>query len=151
MSIVRNIIRLGGIEEAKIRSVPFSGSYALVIKVSQKIKLKSEKHWVLEPGKYLYIGRASRNLKARIERHRKRTKKNHWHIDYITTNVSAIIKNVLIFPDKSEKECSIVQELIKSSDLSVPILGFGNSDCIRGCPAHLIMAKTTLKTDCEEG
>jgi Uri superfamily endonuclease len=66
------------------------GYYALFIRVGKQlaIKVKSGRVFRLKPGIYVYIGsaRGPGGLRARIERHLRRNKKKHWHIDYLTTN-----------------------------------------------------------------
>ena len=141
MNTFKDIVQFGGIDESQLGPLPSSGSYALVIKVSRKIDLKPEKPWTLDPGNYIYVGRACRGLQARIVRHKKRTKNIHWHIDRLTTHRLVIIKNVLIFPDHPEQECAIVRKLISHPESSAPLARFGSSDCLEDCPAHLIMTK----------
>ena len=62
MNTFKDIVQLGGIDESQLGPLPSSGSYALVIKVSRKIDLKPEKPWTLDPGNYIYVGRACRGL-----------------------------------------------------------------------------------------
>ncbi len=137
---IEAIIELGGIEENQLDSLPSSGSYALIIKVTKRVSLKPDKPWTIEPGIYIYAGRASRGLSARIARHKKRIKPIHWHIDRLTTHQSATVKNVLILPDHPEEECAIIRVLMNIKTSAVPHANFGSSDCREACPAHLIMA-----------
>lgn len=37
------------------------------------------------------------NLRKRIERHLKKNKNTHWHIDYLTIHEGAIAKKVVVF------------------------------------------------------
>ena len=129
----------GGIDESQLNPLPSSGSYALIIDVARKINLRPEKPWTIEPGIYIYAGRASRSLPARLERHKKRVKPIHWHIDWITTHRSAKIMNTIILPDHPEQECAIIRALVSTTSSSFPFRRYGSSDCKEGCPAHLIM------------
>ena len=97
------------------------------------------KPWIVYPGNYIYAGRASWSLPARLKRHKKRVKPIHWHIDRLTTHSSATLKNAIILPDQPEQECSITRALMKIKKVSVPFARFGSSDCSEGCPTHLIM------------
>lgn len=138
-SAIGSIIKLGGFDESQLNPLPSSGSYALIIDVARKINLRPEKPWTIEPGVYIYAGRASRSLPVRLERHKKRVKPIHWHIDRITTHQTAKIMNTIILPDHPEQECAIIRALVSTTSSSFPFRRFGSSDCKEGCPAHLIM------------
>ncbi|MBC7361683.1 MAG: GIY-YIG nuclease family protein [Candidatus Aminicenantes bacterium] len=115
--------------------------------------LKLDKRWWIkvgrlpatcfEPGYYVYVGRAKRGLKGRIQRHLKKNKKIFWHIDYLTHY--AQILNVLIKPGAYD-ECRTVRKLRKLiKDSAIPLRGFGASDC--RCLGHLLYlpALTSIK------
>lgn len=82
------------------------------------------------PGTYVYTGSARRGLEARIARHHKKDKPLRWHIDYLTSRPEAQITRVerLAIP-----ECRANREVAGS----VPVPGFGASDCRAGCGSHL--------------
>lgn len=143
MNALEAIFQLGGVDENQLNPMPSSGSYALFINVSRKINLRPEKQWTLDPGNYVYAGRASRGLPARVARHKKRNKLIRWHIDWLTTQRSVTCKNIIILPEHPEQECAIVRALMNLPTPSAPIARFGSSDCREGCPAHLIMIPNT--------
>jgi sugar fermentation stimulation protein A len=82
-------------------------------------------------GIYFYTGSAQRNLPARLERHGRRKKPFHWHIDYLS--VKAEMLGAIMIPGQRKHECEIARELGKMFELAVP--GFGASDC--RCAGHL--------------
>lgn len=86
-------------------------------------------------GYYIYIGSAKRNINSRVERHLKREKKLHWHIDYLTNNKSFEIKFVYLI--ENYKECEISK--IFNQDSFIFIKNFGSSDC--KCKSHLFYSK----------
>ena len=118
-----------------------SGAYLLhlVLHSSIDLRIGALGEFRLPAGYYLYVGSARRNLVARLARHRKlaQTKqgKVHWHIDYLLTRPEISLN--LAEPFTGAKECPLSWALSKRHDISVPIAGFGASDCKAGCPAHL--------------
>lgn len=110
------------------------GSYCLIVKVSndfeESIGSLGKIHF--ERGYYAYIGSAMNSLEKRIERHLKREKKKHWHIDYLLAKKQAKILSVFIKKSKTKEECSFAKKVAK---IAKPIKGFGCSDC--KCEAHL--------------
>ena len=78
------------------------GGYAIILYVEKTIWINLFKKPIrIEPGFYVYVGSACGpgGLRARILRHLRRSKKVRWHIDKITSNVSARIVRV-IYSDK---------------------------------------------------
>ncbi|MDK2896825.1 MAG: hypothetical protein PWP04_945 [Candidatus Atribacteria bacterium] len=82
-------------------------------------------------GYYLYVGKARRNLRARITRHLNPKKKLHWHVDYLLTK--ARVEKFLLF--EGDEECRLAYSLGMVPGVSLFIPGFGASDC--NCPGHL--------------
>jgi Uri superfamily endonuclease len=82
------------------------------------------------PGLYVYTGSARRGLEARIARHLSDTKRLRWHIDYLLAAPHVRVLEVHRF---TELEC----ELCQRTAGTVPVLGFGASDCRTGCGSHL--------------
>ncbi|MFQ5443397.1 MAG: DUF123 domain-containing protein [Nitrospinales bacterium] len=74
----------------------------------------------------------------RFQRHCRRRKKVHWHIDHLTRRSSVRVEEILIYPHQPERECEIVRSFLKLPDTTVPAEGFGAGDCKEGCPAHLL-------------
>ncbi len=117
------------------RSSPDIGTYILVIKLAnaRTIKPGNLPATRYEKGIYLYIGRARKRLRARIDRHLRSRKKIFWHVDYLLQK--AIIEDVWVRPHFLG-ECLTAARLEKL--LSSPVAGlkgFGSSDC--RCSGHL--------------
>ena len=138
MTPIAAICRLGGVTTSQLELMPASGAYALILRATKRIDCKPEKPWVLKPGTYIYAGRATRGLSARLARHKKRTKPVHWHIDHLTVRQTVAIENILLIPAKPNLECTIVRILLEQTGVTVPVHRFGSSDCRQGCPAHLL-------------
>lgn len=108
------------------------GIYCLIIFLDKNRKIKIGKRFCNFPrGFYCYVGSALNNLKKRIERHYRKNKKKHWHIDYFLDK-SKIVDAKKI--ENFEKECSLSKEIEKFSD-KIVMKGFGSSDC--KCSTHL--------------
>ena len=64
---------------------PLKGTYCLLIHLKQDSKITigklGEKNF--QKGYYIYVGSALNSLKTRIQRHLRKEKKIHWHIDYL--------------------------------------------------------------------
>ena len=112
------------------------GTYLFIFLLREEllIKTKGGKSFFLPKGIYVYVGSAfgKGGLKARIERHLKRNKKLHWHLDYITTTDKWVFLASVPFEGK-KWECKIARLLEKFG--FEPIKGFGCSDC--SCTSHL--------------
>lgn len=115
------------------------GPYALVLHLPENEKLTVGKlgDFPFPTGYYLYFGSALNSLEGRLRRHLARDKKQHWHIDFLTS----VARTVQIWwtVDAERLECSWTQRSLEKCKTSVPIPGFGSSDC-RTCPAHLVQA-----------
>jgi Uri superfamily endonuclease len=88
-----------------------------------------------QPGYYLYVGSAlgPGGLAARVGRHFRCEKPLRWHVDYL--RAAAQIEEVWYATGKSHRECRWVGVLNSLPGASVPLVGFGASDC--GCQSHL--------------
>ncbi len=108
------------------------GSYVLLVKLleEQTITTGSLQDICFSCGYYAYVGSAMKGFKSRLNRHLKRDKKLHWHIDYLLQKAS--ITDIIIGETKDRIECAIAQALSFQFD-SIP--GFGSSDC--HCHSHL--------------
>jgi Uri superfamily endonuclease len=113
------------------------GAYVLVIEVAAELRLRLGKgrHWRLPPGRYAYCGSAygPGGIGARVRRHLRRRKPRRWHVDRLTA--AGRIVDLHLSPGGSE--CALLAGLLTQAGVSVPIPGFGSSDC-RHCPAHLV-------------
>jgi Uri superfamily endonuclease len=118
---------------------PAPGAYLLVVALSQALALPRPtlKSARFEPGVYLYAGSAlgPGGIRARILRHARKNKRRHWHIDHLTE--AGTLTAAFALPGMGE--CEIVGSLLALPGVTVPVPGFGSSDC-RACPAHLLMA-----------
>lgn len=89
-------------------------------------------------GYYYYSGSAQKNLIKRIERHLRKDKIIHWHIDYLTSSDNCRITRIMLFPNADrDNECLTVNLLIEKYGLTIPAPGFGSSDC-SSCISHLL-------------
>ena len=91
-----------------------------------------------QPGIYLYVGSAQRNLASRIERHGRKDKPLRWHIDYLSTQSTML--GAIILPKARSRECELARELRSKFTAAAP--GFGDSDC--RCRGHLFYTPTIL-------
>ena len=123
-----------------------SGIYILEIFAKSPFKLEHNRFGsnLFSKGYYYYVGSAQKNLTQRIQRHIKKYKKQHWHIDYLTCNKNVEIKNIYVIKDLPKKhECILNKELVTKYHLQIPIKGFGSSDC-NNCESHLLYSKIAI-------
>ena len=118
-------------------------SYQLHILLTKNIELQvgALGKFRFPAGRYIYTGSAKRNLQARIKRHLSKEKKLRWHIDYLLQQPSVSICEVVT---SNREECAWNQS-VKGS---IPIAGFGSSDCSSGCGAHLRYLGESNKSKC---
>lgn len=108
------------------------GSYILVIRLDRdRILYFGVKKARFKKGFYCYVGSALNSLDKRIERHLKKEKVKHWHIDYLLEH--AEIVHVVKLPSAGRTECKVSEEVRKKS--LGEIKGFGCTDC--NCSSHL--------------
>lgn len=132
-----------GIKELKIpfsfieKSLQDSGAYILIIYMDRpeliRIGMLGEKHF--PPGYYTYVGKAKKGLFKRIKRHKNKSKKMKWHIDYFLSKAK-VIKDLPIITER-DIECALAERLSRISDGIIP--QFGSSDC--QCFSHLFYFK----------
>ena len=82
-------------------------------------------------GWYVYVGGARKNLNQRLNRHLRKRKKKHWHIDYILDG--AVKRRAIPIYTAQDLECSLAKEVGGMADQGM--LDCGCSDC--GCASHL--------------
>jgi Uri superfamily endonuclease len=113
------------------------GTYAVVLRVSGCPEIAVGKLGVLaaQPGFYVYVGSAlgPGGLAARVGTHYRHAKRLRWHVDYL--RAVADVEEVWYATGKSHRECRWANALRRLPGASVPLTGFGTSDC--GCPSHL--------------
>lgn len=116
------------------------GSYILIIEVPERRKVEVGSLGSVEfpPGSYAYLGSAHGGFRSRIGHHLSKTKKPHWHIDYLLKQ--AKITKIILCPEKGASaisssgrlECFLSQRLVCKFPF---IPRFGSSDC--HCQSHL--------------
>ncbi len=114
-----------------------AGAYALLIRLDRPMRpaIRTLAPATLAAGYYLYLGsaRGPGGIRARVARHLRRDKPIHWHVDHLTTK--GRVTRVIAAPGGSE--CALAARALGFDSVSVPVAGFGSSDC-RKCPAHLL-------------
>jgi Uri superfamily endonuclease len=127
-----------------LKNLPMKGNYTLLVLLSKEIRLRIPKlgYFNLQKGYYAYtgsaVGDASTSLRRRVSRHLKKRKAKHWHIDFLLANKNSKITAVVTGETCVNKECQ-VNNLIKSiRATTLPIVGFGASDCKENCRSHLL-------------
>ena len=113
-------------------SSQMKGSYILLIRLAKGRVITVGKlgDILFLPGYYVYVGSAMSVIEARVNRHLREDKKQHWHIDYLLDKASII--GIGICETENRAECTIAQVLDSEFD-AIP--GFGCSDC--QCRSHL--------------
>jgi Uri superfamily endonuclease len=118
------------------------GTYALILASARATRLRIGRLGELSvrPGYYVYCGSAfgPGGLAARVGRHRSQTRRIHWHIDYLRS--ATRLDEVWFTEDPRRREhdwAAVARELMGGS---VPLAGFGASDC--SCGSHLHFFRT---------
>ncbi len=103
------------------------GSYLLVIEnqKEQSVDIGKLGTRQLAKGFYVYVGSAMGGLDQRLKRHRSKSKKKHYHIDYILSGNMKIKKEYQI-QSTQRLESKISKRVSEVCDYS--IFGFGSSD-----------------------
>ena len=121
---------------------PRPGTYALVLSASCEriIAVGKKGPLQLQPGFYVYVGSAfgPGGLKARIDHHCRKTTRPHWHIDYLASALK--LKEVWYTSDPIHREHQWAGTFSNIRGASVPLTGFGSSDC--RCRSHLFFFKS---------
>ena len=119
-----------------------SGVYVLEIFLHKpnKIEVGALGPITFPPGYYYYCGSAQKNLKARLERHLRKNKNYHWHIDFFLSE--GHIQDYYTWPLDKSGECKLTSYLKDDLDGQFIVSGFGASDC--GCESHLVYFEKQL-------
>ena len=116
------------------------GSYVLVLELKRLRVLTIGRlgEVTLPAGVYAYTGSAfgSGGLRSRLGRHLRGDGAKHWHIDYV--RAVAKVQNCFYTVSDTRLECAWSQALAALPGATIPVPGFGSSDCRSGCGAHLI-------------
>ena len=114
------------------------GTYALILRSwrRQRLKVGRWREIGVEPGYYIYIGSAfgPGGVQARLNRHCRETKTNHWHIDYLREISSPVGAWMSYEPIRLEHRWA--RRLVDVEGVRT-IPGFGCSDC--KCHTHLFI------------
>lgn len=117
-----------------------AGAYVLLIDLNRPVRLPSPRFdHTLPSGLYCYLGsaRGPGGIRARCARHLRREKAVRWHVDWLTK----VASRILVSPHTTLTECELAERLTGLDGVSIPVVGFGSSDCSR-CPAHLVRVDT---------
>lgn len=136
------------VEEAVIpwnlleREARDSGSYIIIMRLDEERLIEVGRLGVhsFPKGYYLYVGSAKTGLTKRIERHRRKRKHFHRHMDYLRNEADALW--ALPIRSSDDLECDIAAALGRIARQPVP--DFGSSDC--SCKSHLFaMAEDPIR------
>jgi len=112
------------------------GTYAIAFKndCTENAQIGRWNQIKIIPGYYIYIGSAfgKGGVRARVLRHFRRNKPNHWHIDYLRKYMNPV--QVWYTNDSKHLEHKWALSLTKMKMMHA-IKGFGCSDC--SCFSHL--------------
>lgn len=109
------------------------GDYFVVLQLPEDMDLEigSKGMMHFKAGYYTYVGSAKANLAKRLERHKRKRKKLHWHLDYFRSHCEVVA--ALPIRSSADLECKLSEAMNGIAQWSVP--GFGCSDC--NCDSHL--------------
>ena len=136
-----------------------SGVYVMVMHLDHDLDLEIGSKGIMhfKKGYYMYVGSAKANLTKRIERHKRKRKKMHWHLDYFRGHCEMIAgvpirtsglpleswslthepyPSMPSMPDPDVEvsvECALADAVGAIAEWEVP--KFGSSDC--DCTSHL--------------
>lgn len=115
------------------REIQDGGNYIVVLYMDTErtIAVGSKGDVYFPAGYYLYVGSAKHNLTKRLERHKRKRKKFHWHVDYLRE--AANFHAALAIRSTAALEHTIAAAIGRIADWRVD--GFGASDC--RCDTHL--------------
>ena len=123
------------------------GAYVLIVDLARLLALDIAMlpGAALPAGRYAYCGSAHGpgGLRARIGRHRRPDKAMRWHVDRLT----GAGRIVAIHAEPNGSECTLFARLRSMPGISVPLAGFGSTDC-RRCPAHLARVPNHFDIGC---
>lgn len=134
-------------------TLPARGNYTLVIRLKSPslIRIAKKGQFNFQEGCYVYTGSALGNsaisLRHRVARHLRKRKELHWHIDYLLADAKASILAVVAGASKANRECEITNLIQRIERASLPIIGFGASDCRRNCKSHLVYFEKGVKLE----
>lgn len=113
---------------------------AFMLKDHENIPIGKLGRFHFSKGYYVYAGSAKRNMLARVNRHIQKDKKKRWHIDYLRPYLQ--IQEIQTYSGE-EGECGLFERLLKENAGSMPVKGFGSSDC--RCFSHLFYSQKDIR------
>jgi sugar fermentation stimulation protein A len=110
-----------------------SGSYIIMLHIAGDVEVTVGSLGAIHfaPGYYLYVGTAKRALTKRLNRHLRKNKTSHWHLDYLRNYADGCVAIPIRSSEPLEQQLAAALQGI--ADGSIP--AFGSSDC--GCASHL--------------
>ncbi len=127
-----------------LEALPTRGNYTLIILLESPSRITAPNHrwsW-LKKGYYAYtgsaVGKGAVSLRRRVDRHLRRKKTKHWHIDHLLACRKAKVTAVVACASTVNRECKINKVIQTIRGARVPINGFGASDCEQNCKSHLV-------------
>lgn len=127
-----------------LEALPTCGNYTLIIYLESPNRVAAPSHsWsLLKKGYYAYtgsaVGKGSVSLRQRVDRHLRRRKTKHWHIDHLLACREAKVTAVVACASTVNRECRINKVIQNIRGATAPIKGFGASDCQQNCKSHLM-------------
>ena len=119
--------------ETIAREAKDSGSYIIMLHIAADVDVSvgglGTVHFA--PGYYLYVGTAKRALTKRMDRHLRKNKKFHWHIDYLRNYADSCVAIPIRSSEPLEQQLAAALQGI--ADGFIP--AFGSTDC--DCASHL--------------
>ncbi|MFQ5923303.1 MAG: DUF123 domain-containing protein [Anaerolineales bacterium] len=120
-----------------------SGTYALLLRCSgpRRLDIGCLGTLIARQGVYVYIGSAfgPGGLSARVGHHRKVSARPRWHVDYLRSVTE--LQRCWYTSDPQCREHEWAAVLRELPGASIPVPGFGSSDC--SCPSHLFYFPST--------
>jgi Uri superfamily endonuclease len=131
------------------------GAYQLLIRLDSDKTIPVGKLGTFRfaAGFYVYTGSAMGGLDARVARHLSKSKRFHWHIDYLLEQSSII--RYAIEESSTPRECELNAAMLAMDGAVAPVKGFGSSDC--KCRSHLVYfereprLESETTSDCTDG
>lgn len=130
----------------------FDGAYALFLHLNLGATVGVGRLGIFSflAGDYIYLGSACGpgGLRSRLGRHLRCGNRLHWHIDYLRQCADVVGYAYVrhdkdnLLPHHPPLECLWSQALCQLPEVSVPVSGFGASDCNHGCPSHLLYSQS---------
>ena len=113
------------------------GTYALILRAThqQDVQIGRLGRLSIRPGFYVYVGSAfgPGGVLARVRHHTQIAQRPHWHIDSLRQ--AAQLKQVWYTYDPVHREHAWATVFASARGASIPLPGFGASDC--RCVSHL--------------